>query len=61
MAGFLRIFHDERLEFLRIRRVALLAVAKLFGQPLGQNAEQGIGKIERVHANVEQASDGLGR
>jgi hypothetical protein len=36
-------------------------VSSLAGQALRQDAEQGVGEVERVHAHVQQAGDGFGR
>ncbi len=42
-----------------MRFLAILAQA--FSQTLRQNAQQGIGEVERVHAHVQQADDGFRR
>ena len=56
------VFGQEVLDLVGRWLVGHLAfLAQALGQPLGENAEQGIGKVEGVHAHVEQTNDGLGR
>ena len=61
MAQLFGIFGGKQAQLFGVRRVALLAVAQALGQALGQDSQKRIGKVERVHAHVHQAGDGLGR
>ena len=55
------IFGEKEAQFLIVRHIRFFAVAQFFGQALRQNAQQRIREVERVHAHVQQARDGLGR
>ena len=59
MAQIVGVLGHKALQLCRIGGVGFFANAEFFGQALGQNAHQRIGKIEGVHAHVEQAGDGL--
>ena len=61
MAELFGVFGQEALQLGAFRGIAFLAVAQLLGQPLRQNANQCVGKVEWVHAHVQQPDDGLGR
>src|SRR5712692_2610314 len=56
------VFLENVLHLVRGGRVTLLAFgAQTLGQPLRQDPEQRVGKVERVHAHVEQPGDRLRR
>src|SRR2546430_4357360 len=55
------VFLEHVLHLVRAWRVRLLAFgAQALGQPLSEDAEQCVGKVEGVHPHVEQPGDRLG-
>ena len=61
MAQFLGIFGHKGLQRSLVWHIGRLASAEFFGQSLSQNTQQGIRKIEGVHAHVKQSGDRLWR
>ncbi|WP_188706507.1 hypothetical protein [Polaromonas eurypsychrophila] len=50
MAKLFGVFGHEGFHFFCVGVISLFAVAQFFCPVLGQYAEQGVGKVERVHA-----------
>src|SRR6266852_757960 len=56
------VFLENVLHLVRGGHVSLLAfAAQTLGEPLREDPEQRVGKVERIHAHVEQPGDGLRR